>query len=204
MVTREWSERHIVELIKKNGGGDSMASFVAPTMNFQASPTANVLREVYVTVDSHNYPVSTYYTVTLAGSANDGPMVPSNFEAGQPFVGFMWPRNIPKPWNVTITHNLDMLAGGGSGVTNYTMGSATFEMSRSARWGVDMEIFTRPNLSGTWGAPLDDYQRFWVLEIMDDGVSNLVDNYITEFGENPKYITTWHANSPVPIPDSLE
>lgn len=201
MVTREWSERHIVELIKKNAGaGDSMASFVAPTMNLRESPTANVLREVYVTVDSHNYPVATYYTVTLNGSADDRPMVPSNFEAGQPFVGFMWPRNIKKPWNVTITYNLDMLAGGGRGVTNYTMGSASFKMRRTKNWGADMDIFNRPNLSGTWGGFNDTYQRFWVLEIMDDGVSNLVDNYISEFGENPSYLTAWHANTPTPIP----
>lgn len=211
MVTREWSERHIVELIKKNGGGagDPMVTVAVPTMNYQASKTPTVIRAVLTTINSQEGtyavdPVATYYTVDNVGSAATDLLVPSNFPVGDPFAGFMWPREIQGkrpnfPFSFSRAHTLQMLAARATG-TDYVRGSASFRARSSFHWGSNMTFSSNPDLSGVWGGITDDYQRFYALEIMNTGVRDLVQDFVDTFGENPAYVTAWHVNSPVPIP----
>lgn len=212
MVTREWSERHIIELIKKNSGGagDPIVSVAAPTMNLQSSLSPSVPRDVLIVINSQEAtyqvdPVGTYYTVDNRGSVDTSRMAPSNFVTGQPFAGFMWPREIQNkypnfPFRLSSSHTLDMMAAGGTGNQDYLIGSASFRIRMTSNWSSNLTISSRPSLSGVWGGVNDDRQRFYVLEIMNSGVQDLAQNYVDTYGRNPTYITAWHTNSPVPYP----
>lgn len=210
MAERPWSERHIIELIKKNGGGGGLAAVGLPVFQKQGGQVWLSARSAaLITGDQGTSGFGSIYgfymTLDQTECGVSTCMPVSDFGADGVIMAVAWPnqmngRILTFPYATVgmLTQELKVVMNRSNGVDQMT-GVANFKFTQVGFQGY---TFSTASGNATYGGQYMEGPtggKVYVAIQADDTLKNLGSAYKAQYGVDPTFVHIYHKNFPDPV-----